>query len=193
MELANEAIAKAPEPKKMFEHFGFTTGLRISGRAGLTHEAQLQALQPYLEFLSDHDIFDLWEACNKREFKRFRRTHLDPLLGAPGSTMTSRLRVRPPFDMSHLDKALEGKHSPAHFWLEYAQGDGGERNELFAALLGWAQERASLAALDIAGNIYSNEATRSEFQAFQQITAQFPQAENVEKRVRFDVFHRSLT
>ena len=107
--------------------------------------------------------------------------------------MTSRLRVRPPFDMSHLDKALEGKHSPAHFWLEYAQGDGGERNELFAALLGWAQERASLAALDIAGNIYSNEATRSEFQAFQQITAQFPQAENVEKRVRFDVFHRSLT
>lgn len=40
--LANQTIASAADKKAIFEHFSFTTGMRISGRAGLTREIQLE-------------------------------------------------------------------------------------------------------------------------------------------------------
>lgn len=191
--LANAAVAQATDQKKMFEHFSFTTGLRTAGRAGLTREAQLEALRPHFGLLSDHDLLELWESCNKRNWKSYRRDHLDELVILSGSTLTNRLCVRPPFDMSDLDKELNGERSFAYLWLEMRQRDGGERDELLAELLAWVIERDSVAALDIAANIYSQEATRAELPAFEQVASQLPGSEHVVKRVRFNIFHRTLT
>ena len=191
--LANAAVAQATDKKKMFEHFSFTTGLHTVGRSGLTREVQLDALRPYFWLMSDHDLLELWETCNRRNWKSYRREHLDEVVMALGSTRTNRLCVRPPFDMSDLDKEVNGESSFGFLWLERRQGDGGERDELLAALLDWVKKRDSVAALDIAADIYSQEANRSEFPAFEKIASQLPGSAHVVERVRFNIFHRTLT
>lgn len=191
--LANEAIASAADKKAIFEHFSFTTGLRTSGSAGLTREIQLDVLLPYLGLLSEHDLLALWETCNRRNWKQYRRKHLDPLLIAQGSKLTDRLRVDPPFDMSDLDKELNGEHSFAYLWLETQQRNGAERDDLLTTLLSWVREKGSVEALDIAGDIYSRDASRAEFAAFAQVAALIPTSEHCLKRVRFDIFNRTLT
>lgn len=191
--LANAAIAQATDQKKMFEHFSFTTGLHTAGRAGLTSEAQLEALRPHFGLLSDHVLLELWEICNKRNWKSYRREYLDEFVISSGSTLTNRLCIGPPFDMSDLDKALNGERSFAYHWLEMRQREGGERDELLAALRSWVKVRDGVVALDIAADIYSQEATRAEFPAFVQVASQVPGSEHVVKQVRFNIFHRTLT
>lgn len=190
--LANEAIASAADKKATLEYFSFTTGLRTSGCAGLTREIQLEALRPHLELLSELDLFEIWEICNRRNWKPYRRKHLDPLLIASGSKLTERRHPEPPFDMSDLDQELSGERSFAYTWMETQQRNGAEREALLAALLTWVREKNSVAALNVAGDIYSKEATRAEFHAFEQLASMPPESEHVIKRVRFDIFNRTL-
>lgn len=190
--LANEAIAAAVDKKAIFKHFSFTTGLRTSGRAGVTREVQLEVLRPYLGLLSEHDLFALWETCNRGHWRQYRRKYLDPHLIASDSKLTDRLRVDPPFDMSDLDKELSGEHSFAYYWMDRRLQDGAEREALLAALLTWVREKSSVAALDLAGDIYSKEASRAEFLAFKQLASTLPGGEHVMQRVRFDICNRTL-
>lgn len=191
--LANEAIASATEKRAIFEHFSFTTGLMTSGRAGLTREVQLEVLRPHLGLLSEHDLLALWEACSSENLKRYRRKYLYQILIASGSELTCRLRVDPPFDVSDLDKELSGERSFAFRWMEMQQRNGAEREALLETLLNWVGEKRSVAALDVAGNIYSREASRAEFHAFEQLASVLPGSEHVLKRVRFGIFNRTLS
>ena len=190
--LANNAISVATDKKKIFEHFSFTVGLRISGCAGVTRRSQLDALRPHLSLLSEHDIQELWEICNREEWKGYRREHLDTLLVDSGSHLGSRLRVEPPFDMSELDKELSGDRSFAYRWLEMQQENGAERNALLTALIAWVREKGSVAALDVAGDIYSRDATRADLGLFEQLASEIPGSDRVTKRIRFDVLSRTL-
>ena len=192
MNLANQTIASAADKKAIFEHFSFTTGMRISGRAGLTREIQLEVLRPHLGLLSKHDLLALWETCNRGNWKQYRRKHLDPLLFASNSKLTDRPRVDPPFDMSDLDKELSGCPSFAYHWMETQQRGGAEREALLTSLLTWVKEKSSVEALDVAGDIYSKEASRAEFHEFAQLASLLSGSEHVMKRVRFDIFSRTL-
>lgn len=190
--LANQVIASTADKKAIFEHFSFTTGLRTSGCAGLTREIQLEVLRPHLDLLSEHDILALWEICNRGNWKQYRRKHLDPLLFASNSNLTERLRVDPPFDMSDFDKELSGYPSFAYLWMERLRRDGAEHEALLASLLNWVREKSCVEALDVAGDIYSKEASRAEFHEFEQLAAMLSGSEHVVKRVRFDIFSRTL-
>lgn len=193
LNLAKEAIASTAVDKKViFEHFSFTTGLRTQGCAGLTREIQLDALQPYLDLLSEHDLLVLWEICNEKNWKNYRRKHLDPLLIATGSKYSYRLRVEPPFDMSDFEEEINGKPRSAYFWLERQQRNGAERSDLLAAILSWVKEKGSIEALGLVGNIFSRDATRTEFEAFVQVATLVPSSEHCLNRVRFDIFNRTL-
>jgi hypothetical protein len=193
VELANEVITSAADKNAIFKHFFLTVGLMTKGSTGLTHKNQLDALQPHLGLLSESDLLALWESCNRDNWKQFRRKHLDPLLIATDSAWSNRLRVDPPFDMSHLDEELHGKFPSAYLWLETQQRNGAERGDLLIALLGWLTEKASKEALYIAGAIFSRDANRSEFEAFARAAALFPENECCLKQVRFDIFSRTLS
>lgn len=94
--------------------------------------------------------------------------------------------------MSDLDKELNGERSFAYLWLETQQRNGVERGDLLTALLGWVKEKGSVEALDVAGDIFSRDASRAEFDAFAQVAALVPPSEHCLKRVRFDIFSRTL-
>jgi len=191
--LANEAISSAADKKAIFAYLSFTIGLRTSGRPGLTREIQLEVLRPYLDLLSDSDLAALWETCNKRNWKQFRRQHLDQLFLESDSKLADRLRVDPPFDMSDLEKALRGELSFADRWLEMQQRNGADREALLDALLNWVREKNNVAALDIVGDIYSKEVSRAELPSFVQLASTISGGDLVIARVRFDVFNRTIS
>ncbi len=190
--LANQAIASAEDKRAIFKHFSFTTGLMTSGRAGLTREIQLDVLKPHLGLLEEHDLLALWEICNRKNWTQYRRKHLDPLLLTSDSKLADRLRIDPPFDMADLEKELSGTPSLAYRWLEIQQNNGAEREVLLASLLAWVRVKNSVAALEVAGNIFSKDAGRAEFDKFEKLAAEFSESEHVIKRVRFDIFSRTL-
>lgn len=193
IELANAAISEAPEPHKLFEHFSFTAGLRTSGRAGFTYPAQLDAVRPHLNLFSESDIIQLWEVCNERNWRQFRKANLDPILLAFQSPQSARLAIGESVDMSALEDDLAGKHSWTYLWVEHQQRKGAEREQLFAALLQWVQEKGNAAALAVAGQIFSNDATRAEFARFEEVAASIDGREAILEETKFDVFHRTLT
>ena len=55
----------------------------MKGHPGLTREAQVRALLPYLNLLSEGDLWSLWEECNRHGWFDVRRLHLDALLPQP--------------------------------------------------------------------------------------------------------------
>ena len=63
IKLAKEAIADAPDPAALFEHFTIAAGIGIQGREGVARLQLLQALRPYFHLLSDSDLVRLWDTC----------------------------------------------------------------------------------------------------------------------------------
>ena len=192
VELANAAISEAAQPDSLFKHFSFTAGLRTTGRAGFTRPAQLDAVRPHLRLFSETDLAQLWEVCNERNWRQFRIVYLDPILLAFQSRRSDRLLVREAVDMSDLEDELAGQRSAAYLWIEQQLRNGAERKQLFAALLQWVQEKGNAAALAVAGQIFSNDATRVEFAQFEEVAARIDGRETILEKTKFDVFHRTL-
>ena len=81
-----EVVAHCEDPRSLFAHTASTFGIRVEGRHGITRLSQMEALLPYLDYLSDLDIDSLWEACNENGWFDWRREHLDSrakLAGVP--------------------------------------------------------------------------------------------------------------
>ncbi|MCK7228563.1 ATP-binding protein [Enterobacter asburiae] len=192
VKLANNAIATANDKTKIFKHFSITVGLGFTGGVGLTRESQLESLQPHLKLLSEIDLYRLWEECRSKNWKKFCREHLEPILLESKSTHNIRLRIKPPFDFSELDKAYRGELAFIELWLNNQIRNGGEREQLLSELLTWVSEKGTIRALHIAADIYSKEASRSEFKGFEEIASVIPGYEDVIKRVRFQIYHRTL-
>ena len=80
MEMVAQTVARCPNPKSMFELATRHFGIRTKERTGIVRIAQLQALLPYLDHLSDLDVLNLWETCNDHGWFEWRRQHLDSRL-----------------------------------------------------------------------------------------------------------------
>lgn len=93
-------IAASPEPAKLFEHFTMHFGIRTIGEAGITREAQIRALAPYLGIFRPEDVRDLAEVCNDKGWYALRRELIDPHLCIEA-------RARPETFRGVLDQNLE--------------------------------------------------------------------------------------
>lgn len=63
-----------------FKFFSYAYGFRNPDRSGITDATQLEALEPYLNHFEASLIDELWEECNDKGYKDWRREHLDELL-----------------------------------------------------------------------------------------------------------------
>ena len=82
LEAAQAAINQCPEPVKLMEHLEYHFGIKVKGHPGLTREAQVRALAPYLHLISPMTLGSLWEACNDHGWFAIRRAALRRLLAA---------------------------------------------------------------------------------------------------------------
>lgn len=83
-QLVAETLAECPDPaeclKFLLMHFGYKT----AGHPGIRSLAQMEALSPYLGYLTETDIANLWKICNERGWYAYRKTHLDQRLPPDG-------------------------------------------------------------------------------------------------------------
>ena len=72
-----QVVERCEDPESLFRRLGHGFGIHVEGRRGITRLAQMDALLPYIDHLSDFDVLSLWEACNENRWFDWRRQHLD--------------------------------------------------------------------------------------------------------------------
>lgn len=162
LEAAQAAINECPEPVKLMEHLMFHFGIKVKGHPGLTREAQVRALAPYLHLLSPMDLGTLWEACNDHGWFATRRALLDD-------------RLQPPFlerrwdrdrAASELDKMItENRHAWIDHWLDDFLKTDVPWTEILAAMTAWLDQRRSLEALQVVAAAVEHRGTRGDLGA----------------------------
>lgn len=83
-ELVAQALGECPDPAECLKFLGWHFGYKTTGHPGIRSLTQMEALAPYLGYLSETDIANLWEICNERGWYAYRKTHLDQRLPPDG-------------------------------------------------------------------------------------------------------------
>lgn len=161
LEAADAAINECPEPAKLLKHVNHHFGLLMKGRPGVTREAQVLALVPYLHLLSPMCVEMLWEACNDHGWFVIRRQFLDDRL--PPS---SRLRWDRDQVLLELDKMVPEKRLVwIDHWIDDFLKTGVSWSEILATLTAWLEERRSLEALQVVAAAVEHCGTREDLSA----------------------------
>ncbi|QSQ24329.1 hypothetical protein JY651_05010 [Pyxidicoccus parkwayensis] len=162
LDAARAAIKDCPQPAVLLRHFSIHVGMNTHGRPGLTREAQVWALVPYLHLLSPRDINSLWETCNDRSWFSLRREFLDKALKEPHSER----KWNPDRLVSELDETVAEKRT---VWMDLLLGSFLKADvpwpEILAVMTRWLEERRSLQALRIVAAAVLHQGTRDDMSA----------------------------
>lgn len=154
-------VSECPTPAVLFTHIAQHYGLRVFGHPGLTREAQVLALAPYLDFLGQMDIGDFWDACNKHRWFATRRRlldhRLDPPFLPPGREQEQLAEK--------LDELIAKEHSfLLRHWLDHFLDGGVAWTDLLGWMAAWLNERRSLKALSIVAQAIMLSGKRSDLE-----------------------------
>nr|WP_312448723.1 ATP-binding protein [Brevundimonas naejangsanensis] len=135
--LAAQALATAPDPKRVLRftmmHFNQLTG----GRNGFHRQAQVLALEPYFPIMEPSEIEDVAEACNAAGWFDLRQRVVDPT-GHSGRGL-----LTPDALLAKLERLSSDERRP---FIGHEVRDilrtGWTWSELFEAAFDWASDRA---------------------------------------------------
>jgi len=156
---AQTTVSECPTPAILFTHLAQHYGLRVFGHPGFTREAQVLALAPYLDFLEQMDIRDLWDACNRHGWFATRRDLLDHRLNPPflqPGRESEQIALR-------LDK-LVSEDNPLllEHWLDQFLDAGIAWREILAWITAWLDQNRSLKALNLVATAIMSRGTRKD-------------------------------
>lgn len=153
----------------------------------------LEALRPYLGFLSEHTIRTLWEFCNRRRFLSWRCKNLD-------SRLSSKLREKLGLDDIALLSELDGyaewdlDWASMDYWLERFDERGDPPSRWKQILTVWLRDKESLKALEIASHCLVLRGKRTDLSLLEasRITSNDPRLTELIENTRFALFRRTL-
>jgi hypothetical protein len=162
LEAARAAIKECPGPAKLVVHLSAHFGIRWKGHPGLTREAQVRALAPYLDLLSGLDLWQLWQACNDHGWYAARREFLDERLRSPFLERTwDRTRA-----VQELDKmAAEDRPIRITYWMDDFLKADVSWSEILETMTVWLDERRSLEALKVVAAAVEHRGSREDLGA----------------------------
>lgn len=188
--MANEVIKQSCEPAKFFEHITMHMGWMMQGRTGITRFEQVKLLCEYADYLSEHDIYSLWEICNKQGWADFRKTHLDVRLA---QTEHFGKRFGKAIDFSGFDEELGGKRiGSTSFWVDHHIHDGHTLPELMDGLFDWLERNRTLSALHVLADIFYTSARRCDLERLVEYTGSWPETKELMADLAFAVQYRTL-
>ncbi len=160
---ANEAIEQSNEPEELLKYFDHHMGVTTYNRPGIKRLAQIEAILPYFQHLSDLAKRDLWEVCNDRGWFKWRREHLDPLLSFPEDQAFA--RVDEVEDFLWLDRRLAQDRQSrieVHYWAESRMQAGMKANELVRRAARYAQNKRTNDAYRFLCDVIAEHGKRSD-------------------------------
>jgi len=163
LDVANVAIKQSDEPEKLLKFFDSRIGVKTYNRPGIKRRAQIEAILPYFQYLSDLAKWSLWEACNDRGWFEWRREHLDPLLSFPEDRNFA--RVDEAEDFLWLDRKLaQDRRSriEVHYWAESMMQAGMTANELVRRAARYAQNKRTNEAYRFLCDVIAEHGKRSD-------------------------------
>ncbi len=184
------AIEGCPCPERLLRHLSFHMGVRVAGHPGLQGANRISVLAPYLDLVSDGDLFALWQECNERGWFGARRQHLDERLGDAYAT---RLWNRE-FLVERLEKALgEEKIHSIDFLIEEYLKANVSWNEILEVLMGWLGGQMSVAALNLVCSAIAHRGRRADLRSLETYRSLGDEAEKIVQDVGFAVRRRAIS
>ena len=143
-------VARHDNPKSLFAHLSMHFGIRVEGQRGITRLSQMEALLPYLDYLDDHDVVSLWDACNENGWFDWRRRHLDSCAKRAGGRFVDTASA-----MIELDKELARSESFPwlYHWGEPLLKTGVSRHGMMSLVKDWLKHHSEEKALRMAANL----------------------------------------
>jgi len=161
LDLVSQRIEECPTPSKLFEHLSTGLGLNTHGHPGLTRRAQVQALAPYLIYLAEHDVFNLWTICNKKGWFETRRQYIDPLFKATKYGDVEYVDRDKAF--AALDKQASRHPTWIGHWIDRCREAGSSTEEIMDIVTSWFNERRTNEALQLVASAIVHMGRRSHF------------------------------
>lgn len=190
MEVAQAAINECPEPAKLMKHLSIHFGIMMKGRSGLTREAQVLALAPYLHLLSTMDIGELCRACNDRGWFTTRQEILDKYLKPPY------MHYKWDSDQAvlELDKIIADNHlMRVNYVIDDFLKTGVPWTEILATMVAWLNQRHSFNALQIVATAVIYTGTRKDLSVLSAYEAMLEtKAKQLIADTKFAVCRRSI-
>ena len=167
--LAKAAIHASPEPGKIFTHITMSMGCGMQGRKGIRRIEQANLLMEFAEYLSEHDLHELWTLYSENGWEHSNKTILQKKL-TDGGSWSAHVNPRP--DLSFLDKALSGGRMARNpFWVEHQTNRGVATHTAIDALFEWLRNQDSVSALAIACGILKISGSRVDLSRLQALVA----------------------
>jgi len=141
---AGEVIRKAQNPAELFTHLSMNYGIKMLHELGITREAQVIALEPYLDIIADSDLDQLAESCNENGWYETRRLLLDPRIGKSQADMPE--NIRRVFD----DLTAHGHIGFVDLKIDHMLEAGASWPEVATVLRDWLAKQSAPNALEMA-------------------------------------------
>jgi hypothetical protein len=144
-------IRSCPDPKTMFKYIDHHYGYKVRGRSGITARYQLEALEPYLDLLTESVIYRFWELCNERGWFDLRRKLFD--------TRVDRGNARLYLDDDKIAASLDemAADDKRRGWVDYWVKDflktGATPERIIATMQNWLTTQRSFSALELAATV----------------------------------------
>jgi len=190
LDAVQATIDECPEPSKLLKHLCLHYGIRTRGRVGLTREAQVYALAPYLNLLTPIDIEGLWSECNDHGWFTVRRELLDNRLqGRFLKRKWDRDLV-----MEELDRiVIEESIARVNYWIGDFLKTDVPWLEILSTMEVWLDSKRSFNALRVVASVVERRGTRGDLKVLK-VYDGMPkiEAEQLIVDTKFAVYRRSI-
>jgi hypothetical protein len=187
-QLVATCVLEAPNAKRLFAHISLEYAGKTDNNPGITRQAQIEALEPYLDLLSSSDLSRLAYVCNEAGWFDLRRRLFDSRVR---DTYTS---WRPETAKLGFDELSSGTRP---LWIDNeidrALKTGTTWSEYRTALEEWLADRQSISALNLVAQALRYKGSRSDLsilKAYEGMPREH--AESIIANARFSVYRNSI-
>lgn len=143
-----DAVKQSDAPKDLFQYLTMRAG-RTRGmngeRTDFYQVRQIEAILPYLNYLSDSDIHHLWDTCNKHGWYSLRRQHLDGRL----SEEWRNRELSEASAVAYLDDTLKQTFPWIDHWIDRGIESGWSGDQILDLVARWSDEKKTTQALEV--------------------------------------------
>lgn len=191
LQLAANAIAECPDASEMLKHITMRFGIKTAGHPGVAELRQLEALVPYLDFLSDLDIHTFWTHCNERGWYEFRKQFLDARLTGRWAELAC-LEETLIFSAFH-EAAYDNQSLRLEITVKDLIEQGTTVEQILKLTAKWLEGEHKIEALEVAARIFGQVARRIDLPRLGRVK-EFPveAAQAISQDTKFCVRLRSL-